>query len=199
MDQYTNGQASTQSKSASRLVWFVWPRTIRRCLEAAEKLLLPDERIIHNVSGVHGSGTAVLCLTNHRVLVVDKKMFRFSYEDISYGAIREISYYQQMFAAEAVFHISGRSLSFLSYNKKELHTVVLFVQNQVQAIHTLRAKNDNTYDSYVDVSSPVLDPLAQQRLRVAANLKRKSSLYSRKNSRCWCWQLQPHVIRLKAL
>ena len=142
-------------KSTTRYFWFIWPRTVRKCLEVAHNLLLPGERLLHTVSGISDSGTAVLCLTNHRLLVVDKKLFRLSYEDISYGAIREISYSQQMFAAEAIFHISGRSLSFLSYNKKELYTIVVFVQHQVQSIHVMRSKSEGIFENYVDVQKPI--------------------------------------------
>lgn len=102
-------------------------------LEMAElpKLLMMNERVLGVISGFSGAGTVLLAVTSNRMLIIDKKWIRLSYEDIRYESINEVTYAQQAFLASAKFYIMGRELMFKSWYKDELRMLVQFVQDKM--------------------------------------------------------------------
>ena len=102
-------------------------------LEVAElpKLLLPDEQVLVVLSGLYSAGTATLCVTSKRLLLIDRKWTRLSYEDIRFSAISEVQFSQQAFLASVKFHYAGRELHFRSWYKPELRSLVHFVQGKM--------------------------------------------------------------------
>jgi len=70
--------------------------------EAAElaEVLLPDEEIFECVNGWYEGGYALLCATNVRVLLIDKKPFKFlNVEDLRFDMITQIDYSHRLFNA----------------------------------------------------------------------------------------------------
>lgn len=116
--------------------------------EVAElpRLLLPGEDVLGVISGFYTGGTAILCVTSMRLLLVDKKFIRLSYEDIRYGSIKEVSYAHQAFLASVKFFYAGRELQFRSWYRRELRTMTQFVQHKIFAAHQDQ------------IDSPSLDP-----------------------------------------
>lgn len=94
-------------------------------------LLMPDEQVLCMISGFYVAGTATLCVTSHRLLLIDKKLVRLSFEDVRFEAIREVSYSRQLFVASVKFYYSGRELKFRSWYRRELRTLAEFVQNKM--------------------------------------------------------------------
>ena len=124
------GAPKSQMQRLSRLSLFSrW--------EVAElpKLLMPGEHVIAVLSGFYTSGTAILCVTSRRLLLIDKKFVRLNYEDMRFEAISDISFSQQAFLASARFYIAGRSIQFRSWYKKELRILVQFVQDRMFEAH----------------------------------------------------------------
>lgn len=102
-------------------------------LEAAElpKLLMPDEQILGVLSGLYTAGTALLCVTSKRLLLIDKKWVRLSYEDIRFESINEVNYSHQAMLASVKFYFAGRELHFRSWYRRELRILAQFVQNKM--------------------------------------------------------------------
>ena len=102
-------------------------------MEMAElpKLLMPNERVLGVISGVSQAGTVLMAVTSNRLLIIDKKWIRISYEDIRYESINEVRYAQQAIFASARFYIMGRDLLFKSWYKNELRTIVEFIQDKM--------------------------------------------------------------------
>lgn len=101
--------------------------------EAAElpKLLMPDEQVLAVLSGFYTSGTAILCVTSKRLLLVDKKLMRLSFEDIRFDSIKEVNYSHQAFIASVKFYFAGRELQFRSWYRNELRMLAQFVQQKM--------------------------------------------------------------------
>ncbi len=101
--------------------------------EAAElpKLLMPDEHVLAVLSGFYTAGTAILCVTSKRLLLVDKKMMRLSFEDIRFDSIKEVNYSQQAFVASVKFYFAGREMQFRSWYRNELRMLAQFVQQKM--------------------------------------------------------------------
>lgn len=110
----------------SRLNFFT-----RREMAELPKHLTANEQVIAVLSGFYTSGTAILCVTNKRLIILDKKWVRLSYEDIRFEAISEVHFSQQAFLASARFYIAGRNVAFKSWYRGELRTLVQFVQDKM--------------------------------------------------------------------
>jgi len=103
----------------------------RREVAELSRLVLPDEKVLGVLSGFYSAGTATLCVTSKRLLLIDKKLFRLSYEDIRYESISEVSYAQQGFIASVNFYYVGRELRFRSWYRRELRALAEYVQGKM--------------------------------------------------------------------
>lgn len=95
------------------------------------QLLLPGEEVLCMISGFYTAGTATLCVTSHRLLLIDKKFIRLNFEDIRFEAIREVSYSRQLLMASVKLYYAGRELQFRSWYRRELRTLAEFVQSKM--------------------------------------------------------------------
>ncbi len=137
------GTPKSQMQRLSRLSLFSrW--------EVAElpKLLMPGEHVIAVLSGFYTSGTAILCVTSRRLLLIDKKITRLNYEDMRFEAISDISFSQQAFLASARFYIAGRNIQFRSWYRKELRILVQFVQDRMFEAHRPQGAETQQYDHH---------------------------------------------------
>lgn len=148
--------------------------------EAAEipKLLLPDEQILGVLSGFYTAGTAVLCVTSKRILLIDKKIIRLSFEDVRFESVKEVKYSQQLVLASLKFYYAGRSMQFRSWFKPELRMLAQFVQNKMfetknhhlttatQSNEELKefAYNSQAVPAPLSFSSPQMERYLQERI-----------------------------------
>ncbi len=99
------------------------------------KLLMPGEEVLGVISGFYTAGTAILCVTSRRLLLVDKKFIRLNYEDVRFGSIKEVNYSHQAFLASVKFCYAGRELQFKSWYRRELRVMAQFVQSKIFEVH----------------------------------------------------------------
>lgn len=100
-------------------------------LDELPRVLLPDEQVLGILGGLYTAGTAILCVTSRRLLLIDKKFIRLNFEDVRFEAISEVNYSSQLVLASVQFFFGGRVLKFRSWYKKELRDVAQFVQNKM--------------------------------------------------------------------
>ncbi len=98
------------------------------------KILLPDEKIIQCTNGYYDAGIAMLCLTDHRVLLIDKKPMFLTIEDVRFDMISEIDFSHRLFNATLRIHSTNTSLSFTSWNHARLRKLVHNLQHYVATI-----------------------------------------------------------------
>jgi hypothetical protein len=111
------------------------------------KLLLPGENVLSVISGVYTSGTAILCVTSKRLLLIDKKLVRLNFEDIRFESISEVNYSHQLFLASLNLYYAGRSLQFKTWYKDALRTLAQFIQDKMFEAREASNKNVNMFGS----------------------------------------------------
>jgi len=97
-------------------------------------ILLQDEIIEGCVNGQYENGFALLCITNHRILLVDKKPMFLTLEDIRFDMISEMDYSARLL--DSTVHIStpNRKLSFSSWSQHRLRQIMNLTQQRVMEI-----------------------------------------------------------------
>lgn len=98
------------------------------------KILLPDERIIQCTNGYYDAGIALLCLTDHRILLIDKKPMFLTIEDVRFDMISEIDFSHRLFNATLRIHSTNTSLFFTSWNRTRLRKLANNLQHYVAKI-----------------------------------------------------------------
>jgi hypothetical protein len=132
-------------------------------MEMAElpKLLIPGEKVLGVISGFSHGNTVLLAVTSDRLLVVDKKWVRLSYEDIRYESINEVTYSQQGFLAGTKFYVMGRDFVFKSWYRKELRMLVQFVQDKMFELRPSTKTDTKKYGFRNHKQNQSLEPIMQ--------------------------------------
>lgn len=108
-----------------------WGRTE---IKELSNVLMDNEQIMQAVNGYYGGGFALLCTTNLRVLIVDKKPFLLTVDDLRYDMIAEVNYSSRIFTA--VLHIITpvHSLEFVSWSRAKLRNSMNYIQQRVMEL-----------------------------------------------------------------
>jgi hypothetical protein len=97
-------------------------------------VLMPEEKIAQAVNGSYEGGFALLCITNYRVLLVDRKPMLLTIEDIRYDMMAEVDYSNRMMGATVRILTPMRNLVFSSWSVTRLRKCVNYIQQRVMEI-----------------------------------------------------------------
>lgn len=111
----------------------LWGRT-----EVSElhKILWPGETIQYAINGYYDGGFALLCITTMRVLIVDKKPFSFTVEDLRYDMIAEVDYNARIITARLYIVTPLRTLIFTSWGMNKLQASSQYIQHRLMDIRS---------------------------------------------------------------
>lgn len=125
-------------------------------------ILLPGETIAQAVNGRYENGFAMLCVTDHRVLLIDKKPMFLTLEDIRFDMIAEIDFSAQLVDATVKIITPNRTLTFMSWNQGKLRKALNYTQQRVSEMrhHYLQQQFQPQPDPVA--SAPVVGGLALQ-------------------------------------
>ena len=112
--------------------------------EVAElpKILFDDEYLEYVVFGRYTNGFALLCATNQRVLLIDKKPMYLTLEDIRYDMISDMVFNHRLIDTSVTLGTVHKSITFTSYNQARLRDMTTFVQKRVM---DSRSQTNATY------------------------------------------------------
>lgn len=96
-------------------------------------ILFDNEQIEHVVRGRYEGGWAVLCATNQRVLLIDKKPFYLTIEDMRYDMIADVEFNHRLIDATIRLGTVNKTLRFTSFNHGTLRLMTGYMQQQVMA------------------------------------------------------------------
>jgi len=97
-----------------------------------DRILMEDEVIAECVNGEYANGFAMLLVTNHRLLLVDKKpLLYLTVEDLRYEMITEFNFHRRLLNASINIHTANKTLSFSSWNQHRLRTLLEYIQGRV--------------------------------------------------------------------
>ena len=147
-------------------------------LDNMKKMLIEDEQLLGVITGLYGGGVALLGITSKRLLLVDKKWLRMTYEDIRFDKVNEVKFSQHILLASLLLFHAGQQLQFKTWYIKELRLMAEYilkkmfeVTEEMSAAEEPKAKSTsdilkNTYQS-ADYPLSSFDNHALQRWRRA--------------------------------
>lgn len=106
----------------------LWGRAEKRELQ---HILVEGERITHCLNGKYEGGFAMLCATDRRLLLIDKKPFYLTVEDVRYDMISEVDFSHRLMNATVTICTVNKKLIFTSYHNAGLRKLTAFLQDKV--------------------------------------------------------------------
>lgn len=97
-------------------------------------ILLPEETIAQCVNGHYEGGFAMLCVTDHRLLLVDRKPMFMNLEDIRFDMISEIDYSARLMDGTVHVITPTHKLVFSAWNQTRLRRLLEYTQQRVMEI-----------------------------------------------------------------
>lgn len=104
-----------------------------------QHILTDHEEITAYVHGWYESGFATLLATTERLLLVDKKLFNLSIEDVRYDMIAEVDYNARLLDATVRINTLNKVLRFTSMRQRHLRNLTTYVQHRVMQLRTNQA------------------------------------------------------------
>ena len=95
------------------------------------KILFDGEQLKHILVGMYEGGFALLCATDKRVLLIDKKPFYLTLEDIRYDMISDVQYNHRLLDATVRLGTVHKTIAFTAYNHLKLRNFTSHIQEQV--------------------------------------------------------------------
>lgn len=131
------------------------------------RILMEDEEIQHIIDGRYSGGFATLCATNQRLLLIDKKVFFLTVEDIRYDMIAEVDYGHQFIGATIHVRSFSKDLKFQALKKEQLRDFTHFIQQRVIA---LRNQQNN------EIAKEITHESLNNKINLQSNLENDSVL-----------------------
>jgi hypothetical protein len=97
-------------------------------------ILMPDEIIAGCTNGRYEGGFALLCVTNHRLLLIDRKPMFLTLEDIRFDMIAEIDFSARLLDSTIRILTTNRTLAFTGWNQTRLRKILNYTQERVMEI-----------------------------------------------------------------
>jgi len=145
---------------------FWWRPEIRELANT----LMADELIAGCVNGHYTGGSALLVVTNHRLLLIDRKPMFLTVEDIRFDMIAEIDYNARLLNSTVFVVTPTRKLAFSSRKPIHLRKILDYTQQRVMEIrqHFLQRQftpaqpNAQAYAADPQVTASMVGELAMQ-------------------------------------
>lgn len=109
-------------------------------LRELTKILVENEVIKHCVKGRYEGGYAVLVATDRRLLLIDKKPFFLTLEDVRYDMISEIDYNHRLLEATIRVRTASKTLIFNSARNNSLRELTAYTQDRMMLSHQVGAQ-----------------------------------------------------------
>ena len=123
-----------------------WGRAEKRELQ---HILFQGEQIQQCLNGRWEGGFAMLCATDQRLLLIDKKPMFLSLEDIRYDMVSEVDFSNRLVDATLKVCTPNKNLVFKSFRNHELRQTMNYIQQRVMEIrqHHMTFNNQNWYEA----------------------------------------------------
>jgi len=126
-------------------------------IDELSNVLAPGECLTHVVFGWYDNGFALICCTENRVLLIDKKPFFLKLEDLRYDKISEVKFVNRLMDTSVILSYAGMTLEFKSWNQSALRRLTDFVQQTITMINKQQwmvEQNPNPYGHQQSVQQP---------------------------------------------
>lgn len=125
-------------------------------------ILVPEEVIAQAVNGRYEGGYAMLVVTNHRLLLIDKKPMFLTLEDIRFDMISEIDFSAQLLSGTIRIQTPNRKLVFTGWNQGRLRNVLNYTQQRITDLRQHYIQRQFVPGLQQSTAAPVVGNLALQ-------------------------------------
>lgn len=122
-------------------------------------ILLPGETIAQCTNGYYEGGIALLCVTDHRLLLVDRKMMFLTIEDVRFDMISEIDFNYRLLNSTVRIYSTNKSLVFTAWNHQRLRRLIEYLQHQVVHIRN-QQQHIVMQQQFGAIPGPSIQPVA---------------------------------------
>lgn len=119
-----------------------------------QHILAEKEEITEYVQGWYESGFATLLTTTERLLLIDKKMFTLTIEDVRYDMIAEVDFNARLMDSTVRINTLNKVLRFTSMNHKRLRSLTTYVQQRVMQLRQQQHFSDGHFGQVQDQTQP---------------------------------------------
>lgn len=129
-------------------------------LRELPKILFRGEQIEHIVTGRYEGGFALLVATNNRVLLIDKKPFYLTLEDVRYDMISDVLFYHRLIDATVRLGNMNKTIVFTAYNRSKLRELTAYIQELVMMYRqqTVHHYHEEPRPQYAEQAQPLHIP-----------------------------------------
>jgi hypothetical protein len=99
-----------------------------------QNILMPQEEITGYAHGWYDNGFATLITTTERLLLIDKKLFHLTIEDVRYDMIAEVDFNARIMDATVRVTSVNKSLRFSSMKQRPLRALTTYMQQRVMEL-----------------------------------------------------------------
>jgi hypothetical protein len=100
------------------------------------QILVPGELIMQCLNGFYAGGGALLCATDQRLLLIDKKPWFLTMEDIPYDMVTEVQFFARLLNSTSHIHTYSKSLQFTSWHGPRLRMLTNYIQQRVMQLRS---------------------------------------------------------------
>lgn len=104
-------------------------------------ILFENECIEHIVDGRYAGGFGLLVATDRRIILIDKKPFFLTLEDLRYEMISDVMFNNRLLNSSMLIGTFNKSITFVAFNHLKLRAMTSFIQEKV-----MDSRNDNQHD-----------------------------------------------------
>ncbi len=96
-----------------------------------QQILVQGEQIMHCLNGRYEGGFAVLCATDRRLLLIDKKLMYLTLEDVRYDMIAEVDFNHSLLDATVRICTVNKKVRFTTLRSADLRKLTAYLQDRV--------------------------------------------------------------------
>lgn len=119
-----------------------------------QHILVPGEQIQSSMNGRYLGGFATFVVTDQRLLIVDKKVFYLTVEDMRYDMISEVDFSAQLLSGTVRVVTPTKNLTFTTYKPRQLRVVVSYIQQRVMQVRHQYSPEQSNLEQPQSVPAP---------------------------------------------
>lgn len=123
-------------------------------------LLTDNENIENAVNGRYQGGFALIVITNHRILLVDKKMWFMSIEDLRFEMVTEVDFAARLLDATISIRTINKVLHFSSFHQRLLRDFTQKLQKIILESRQMNMQQQSPAQQFVQYAVP-FQPIQQ--------------------------------------
>ena len=95
-------------------------------------VLQPDERILQATNGHYEGGFGLLVATDHRLILIDRKIMFLTLDSIAYSMIQEVTFNYRLLNSTIHIFTSNKVLDFSSWNHGQIRSILMYAQKAMR-------------------------------------------------------------------